>query len=83
MKEKRIEVRKNNYKLELYQDALFITCLIIGGLLNILLFIKAWWICDTVLQIVVVFIITTLAFGYGLYKITEKIINLIERRLKQ
>ena len=83
MKEKRIEVRKNNYKLELYQDALFIACLIIGGLLNILLFIKAWWVCDTVVQIVAVFLITTLAFGYGLYKITEKLINYIERRLKQ
>lgn len=52
-----------------YDDALIITCLLIGILVGVITIITGFYICDTLIQWILCFVFTSTMTGYGLYKI--------------
>ena len=78
MKASRLEVR--NTEVFDYEDALAITCLICGILINALLINAGLWQYDTLLQKALIYCVVSPCFGYAGFGIFSKIINFFERR---
>lgn len=75
----RLEVRSVEPLFD-YEDALMLTCLICGVLVNVLLFKNGIWQCRLLSQKLLIYAIASPSFAYAGFGIFRKVISFFERR---